>query len=245
MAAATKPPVTERTLRGLKYFHLLGALLERLQMAGTDRAGNWQLGFDDYAALLLLYFFSPTLTSLRGLQQASTLVKVHQRSGVRRTSLGSLSEAAHVFDPTLLREVVAELVGRVCGQPLPPAEAAALQVLIAMNGSLPRALPQIAWAIWQDEQHRAAKIHVAFAVVRKIPVELKVTADNGSERAELRRLVQSGGLYVFDRAYADYGFFQALHDLPCSFIGRVQDNAAYEVQKEQPLAAAARRRCAR
>jgi Transposase DDE domain len=33
--------------------------------------------------------------------------------------------------------------------------------------------------------------------------------------------------------------FQALHDLPCSFLVRVQDNAAYEVQEELPVAAAA------
>jgi hypothetical protein len=31
-----------------------------------------------------------------------------------------------------------------------------------------------------------------------------VTAGNGSERAEWRRLVQPGGFYVVDRGYVDY-----------------------------------------
>src|SRR5262249_3762385 len=95
------------------------------------------------------------------------------------------------------------------------------------------------WARWQDDQHRAAKMHVAFAVLRQGPVDVTVTAGTGSERAEWRRLVQPGGLYVVDRGYADYSLFQELHDLPCSFLCRVQDNAAYEVQEKRPLSLAA------
>jgi hypothetical protein len=51
--------------------------------------------------------------------------------------------------------------------------------------------------------------------------------------------VQPGGFYVVDRGYVDYSLFQDLHDLPCSFLCRVKDNAAYEVQEERALAPAA------
>src|SRR5207244_7990599 len=91
----------------------------------------------------------------------------------------------------------------------------------------------------QDNQDRAAKMHVAFAVLRQGPVDVTVTPGNGSERAEWRRLVQPGGFYVVDRGYVDYNLFQELHDLPCSFLCRVKDNAAYEVQEERPLTPAA------
>src|SRR5262249_40014595 len=123
--------------------------------------------------------------------------------------------------------------------PLPLAEHAALAQLIAVDGSLLPALPRMAWALWQDDQHRAAKMHVAFAVLRQGPVDVTVTAGNGSERAEWRGLVQPGGFYVVDRGYVDYSLFQELHDLPCSFLCRVKDNAAYEVQEERALAPAA------
>ena len=93
--------------------------------------------------------------------------------------------------------------------------------------------------LWQDDQHRAAKMHVAFAVLRQGPVDVTVTAGNGSERAEWRRLVQPGGFYVVDRGYVDYNLFQELHDLPCHFLCRVKDNAAYEVQEERVLTPAA------
>ena len=76
MAAALSPWVTEETLQGFKYFRVLEPLLAHLRTVGTewDRAGNRQLFYDQYASLLLLYFFHPAVTSLRGLQQTTTSV---------------------------------------------------------------------------------------------------------------------------------------------------------------------------
>ena len=78
MAAKRLTPVRDKDLQGLKYFKLLGPLLDRLHDDATtrDRAGNRRLFYDQYACLLLLYFFNPVVKSLRGIQQASTLDKV-------------------------------------------------------------------------------------------------------------------------------------------------------------------------
>ena len=240
MATIPFPASTEEVLQGFKYFRVLGPLFAHLRTVGTerDRAGNRLLFYDQYATLMLLYFFNPTVTSLRGLQQTTTLTKVQERLGVRRTSLGTLSEAAYVFDAGLLHEVLTTL-GAQLRPHMSLADQEALAQLTAVDGSLLPALPRMAWALWQDDQHRAAKMHVAFAVLRHGPVDVTVTAGNASERAEWRRLVQPGGFYVVDRGYADYGLFQDLHDWPCSFICRVQDNAAYEVHEERPVSLAA------
>ena len=64
---------------------------------------------DQYCTLILLWFFSPIVDSLRGLQQASELDKMRKYSGVGRTSLGSLSEGVAVFDPEPLKEIAQEL----------------------------------------------------------------------------------------------------------------------------------------
>ena len=74
---------------GFKYVQLVGTWLQALHDAGTerDRAENRQLFYDQYATLLWLYFFTPTVTSLRGMQQLSELDKVQQRWGVGRTGL--------------------------------------------------------------------------------------------------------------------------------------------------------------
>src|SRR4029079_4504817 len=102
--AATDGLIDARRLQGLKYFGLLGDLFERLRPLGTerDKAGNRELFYDQYALLLLLYYFNPTLTGLRSIQQFTTLEKVQKTLGVRPTALGSLSEAARVFDPRAL-----------------------------------------------------------------------------------------------------------------------------------------------
>ena len=141
MAQARRVDIHDKDLHGLKYFRLVGPLLERLQNDATarDKAGNRQLFFDQYAGLLLLTFFSPIVTSLRALQQASGLAKVQKLLGCQRAALGSLSEASRVFDPALLRQIVGDLAR----QALPLAqgrEAEALRGLTAVDGTLLTAL---------------------------------------------------------------------------------------------------------
>jgi hypothetical protein len=241
MAAQRRAKVTAKDLQGFKYFRLLLPLLERLQHFGTerDRAGNRQFFFDQYTALLLLYFFSPVLTSLRGVQQATGLAKVQKLLGVRRTSLGSLSEATGVFAAEPLRAIVRELADRAL--PLERGrEAQALQGLTAVDGSVLRALPQMAWALWMDDQHRGAKLHLHFEVLKGVPVDATLTPAACSEPDQLRAMLQPGRLYVTDRGYADYQLFRDILDAGSSFVARVKDSAAFTVAQERPLSQVAR-----
>src|SRR5229473_5996124 len=115
MPAKLPETLNATSLRGWKYFHALIPLLARLHDAGCDRdkASNRKLHFDHYCALILLALFNPLTRSLRGLVQASDLQKVQAELGVKRTSLGSLSEAARVFDPDLLLPIITELAGEL------------------------------------------------------------------------------------------------------------------------------------
>jgi DDE family transposase len=240
MAAASRPVVQERDLQGFKYFQILQPLLGRLHGDATqrDRAGNRQLHFDQYASLILLYFFNATLTSLRGIQQASALAKVQKLLGCSRTSFGSLSEASRVFDPQLLRDILGELADQavplVHGQ-----EADALRGLTAVDGTLLPALTKMAWALWVDDHHRAAKLHLQFDVLKGVPCDGTVTPAVCSEPAQLQARLQADRLYVIDRGYVSYPLFRAILDARSSFIGRVKDNTAFTVAEERPLTAAA------
>jgi Transposase DDE domain len=241
MARPHRAKIRAAELRGFKYFQVLGPLLDRLHGVATqrDKAGNRQLHFDEYACLLLLYFFNPIVSSLRGIQQASTLDKVQKLLGCQRSSVGSLSEASRVFDAECLRPLLGELAEQafplVRGR-----EAEALRNLTAVDGSLLPALPKMVWALWMDDQHRAAKMHVHFDVLRGVPVETTVTPANSSETAQLRATLQPGRLYVIDRGYADYQLFQDIIDADSSFVGRLRDNAAWEVVEERPVSAEAK-----
>ena len=240
MAAPRQPPVRECDLRGFKYLRKLPPLLERLHAVGTgrDKAANRQLFFDQYTALLLLYFFNPILTSLRGLQQATKLAKVQKLLGVRRTSLGSLSEATGVFAATHLQRIVQELATEAT--PLYQGrEAEALQGLTAVDGSILPALPHMAWALWMDDHHRAAKLHLQFDVLKGVPVDATITPGASSEPDQLRAMLQAGRLYVIDRGYAGYQLYRDILDAGSSFVGRVKDNTVFTVAEERPLTAAA------
>lgn len=241
MSRKPSPPVAAKDLQGFKHFALVVPLLARLHDAGTanDKAGNRRLFFDQYAALLLLYFFNPILTSLNGLRQATELDKVRKVLGCPRVSQGSLSEAQHVFEPALLEGIIAELAQRVAPV-TPPQEWAALKDLVAVDGSLLPACSRMAWALWLDERHRAAKMHVHFEVLRGIPLRVTLTAGNGSETAQLRRTLEAGRLYVIDRGYAEYQLFQDILDAGSSLIGRLRDNAVWQVVEERPLTARGR-----
>src|SRR5579862_1361452 len=180
-------------LQGQRLLKPIQHLFERLHDAGTarDRAGNRQLFFDQYFSLLLLYFFSPTLKSLRSLQQATGWDKTRQALGIRRTSLGSLSEATGVFDAALLRPILRELAERAV--PLSTGrEAEALRGLTAVDGSVFAALPRMAWALWQDTQHRGVKLHLHFDVLKGVPRQATLTPAASSETAQLAATLEPG-----------------------------------------------------
>jgi hypothetical protein len=245
MAHKKRHEIQEDEVVGFKYFKKVTRLLERLHEAGCqrDRAHNRDLHMDQYMALLLLFLFNPICVSLRALQQASTLKKVQRVLGVPRSSLGSLSEAAGVFDPALLEGLIGELVAEL----KPMAHDARLDdvrgLLTLVDGTYLTALPALArWALWQEGKRdkRAAKAHVQFEVLKGVPVAATITNAHASETDVLAARLQAGRLYVLDRGYAEYAFLQAILDAGSSFVCRVDDNAVIEVAEEQPLSAEAR-----
>lgn len=238
MARDRQTDLQAKDLQGFSYLDQLQPMLRRLHDNGVDKSSNRELFFDQYVALLLLYFFNPIFTSLNGLQQATRLAKVQQLIGGGPFSLGALSAAQHAFDPALLEGLFAELVERIA-PPDPPKEWEGLKNLVAVDGSLLPGLPRMTWALWQDQRHRAAKMHVQFEVLRGIPICVDVTPGNGSETKAMRRRLESGLLYVTDRGYADYQLFQDVIDARSSLIGRIRENAVWQLEKERPVSARA------
>jgi hypothetical protein len=188
--------------------------------------------------LLLLYFFNPVLTSRNALLQASRLAKVQAFCGGRPVSAGSFSQAQHLFETGLLQGLVTELAQRVPDAKV-PADWDCLKKLTAVDGSLLPALPRMVWALWLDDGHKAAKMHVHFEVLRGIPVQATVTTGNDSEKQQLRQTLEAGRLYVIDRGYAEYQLFQDIVAVGSQFVGRIRDNAVWEVVEERAVSAAA------
>ena len=236
-----RPGLREQDIQGIKYFKLIGKLLASLHE--HKDCPNRKLHYDQLAALVMLHFFNPVITSLRGIAQASGLRNVKKKLGLGRASLGSLSESSRVFDASLLRGVAEELAAQVAAVDAPerPRALAKDLAVVAVDGTLLDALPRMAWALWLDEEHRAAKLHLEFDILRSAPRAMAVTDANASEKQALRRALEPGKLYVLDAGYAKYRLFEEIRQAGSSFVARLRENAVYETLEERELTEADRR----
>lgn len=247
VARAKAKPVRERDIVGLKYFDMLAPLLERLHEDGCarDKANQRAHHFDQHCMLILLYLFNPTVSSLRAIQQASELKRVQKKLGCARASLGTLSEAAGVFDAERLKEIIAELgeqtqpVGRHQG--LRQID----QSITLVDGSLVSALPSIMQASLLKSTTGSGLVkwclHTHFEVDRYIPTRIDVRPDGGGEddeRAVMERTIESDHLYVMDRGYAKFALFNRIVRANSSYVCRLRDNSAYAVAETRELTAA-------
>ena len=163
----------------------------------------------------MLYLFNPVVASLRGIQQASELGKVQKKLGCQRAALGSLSEAATVFDAERLKEIIAEL-----GAELKP----------------------LARDAWRKQNKGSGlvkwRLHTHFEVDRYVPTRIDVTPDDGGEhdeRAVLEWTIERDRLYVMDRGYAKFALFNKIVKANSSYVCRLRDNSAYEVVESREL----------
>jgi hypothetical protein len=245
VSSTKRRKITEKDVVGLKYFSKLTPLLTRLHQCGCvrDKAGNRTLHFDQYCSLVLLFLFNPIVQSLRSIQQASELKKVQKKLGCARASLGSLSESVHVFDPSLLEGIIAEL-----GQQLQPLTADpklkdVRQIVTLVDGTLLKALPRITEAMWLSTRtgtaHHAWRLHTHFDLDKHVPTQMELTDGRNSgvsdEKTVLRKHLEADHCYVMDRWYAQFTLFNDIHRAGSSYVCRVRDNSVYEVAEQRPL----------
>ena len=182
-------------LVGWKCLKGVGKLLAHLRE--HHDCPNRKLHYDEYAALLLFYFFNATVTSLRDIKRLTEFKRFRRKLGVKCTSLGSLSDASQVFDPgtvrtalenltfvpELLHGIFKDLAGKAAATDAPrrPKGFPADLDLIARDGTVFEALPRMVWALWLPKEPRR----------RSTPPRLRHTEGNsggrgGHDRADVR-----------------------------------------------------------
>ena len=146
-----------------------------------------------------------------------------------------------VFDPELLRQVFLDLSAEI---PVSWGDARLRHLADKLNlvdGTLLTALPRMHWALWINEQNRAAKLHLKFSVLRQAACDALITTGNSCERKALREFVKKGETVVGDRYYGlEYGFFGELRKLGASFVMRIRNEPLMEIMEELPLTEADR-----
>lgn len=240
MARKRKPPIRPEDIEGFKYLRSFEDLLKPL--ADLPVHGNRRFRMDHWVSLLLLHFFNPILDSMRALQEATDFQNVQDVVGVKHTSLGSMSDSASkVFAPTYL-EPILHKVGQMVGKLPKDKRLKNLPgVPMPVDGSFLRCLPKMVWATFRRKSDkRGVRLHLHYDIERGIPSAAEITKALGSEKKSLRKLLQSGRLYITDRGYIDYGLYQAIHDAKSFFVSRLKANSTYEVVEDRPLSKADR-----
>ena len=228
-----KTPIDENTLRGFKYFKPLWPLLKKVTTEESHPPRR--LHYDQYLCLILFYFFNPILTGVRSIQIASQLEKVQRVLGIQSTSLGSFSEAGEVFDHSLLPPILMQLAQKALPQETEPRLKDLKKMLVAVDGSLLPALPKMVWALWLDQDHKAAKLHLELDLLKGVPTQASVTDANENEKTILRKKLSSGKIYVLDAGYAQYSLLEDILKAQSSFVCRLRDNAVWETLSEKEL----------
>jgi hypothetical protein len=196
---------------------------------------------EDYFSLMLFGMLNPVLDTMRGLCAASHLERVQNEVCNRKVSLGSFSEAQGVFDPELLKGVFLDLVGENQTSWGDARLSHLADKLKLVDGTLLPALPRMHWALWLNDQNRAAKLHLKFSVLRQGACDALITAGNSCERKALRHFVKKGEIIVADRYYGlEYGFFGELKQIGASHVIRIRNNPRMEVVEELTLTEADR-----
>jgi hypothetical protein len=196
---------------------------------------------DQYCMLMLLQMLNPAIDSMRGLLQASGLKKVQKAFGCSRTSLGSFSESANVFDPQLLEEVITAL-GEKLASNVPDKRLNQVRYTLELvDGTLLRGLPNLIQSA--DPSNQGWRLHLHFDMSKRVPVraELGDYAGKGTgETSILQAAVAPGRTYVMDRGYVKYEMFNRIVEVGSDYVCRFLDNVTLDVKAKLPLSAADR-----
>ena len=238
------------SLRGSRVFH---EKLTCLRACAHSSGGwHWQLACQCLrSALVASNQWHPALRSIRrphpavllqphrhqsaGQSTNQSTEKVQRLFGCHRAALGSLSEAARVFDAELLPGVIGELVETP--QPLhgAPAFGDIQGVLTLLDGTLPPALPKLVETFWLDDRNKAFKPHTHFELLKGVPVRMDPTDGNASERDVLESTSHPGRVCVMDRGYVKFSMFRKIVGIGSSFVCCFRDNSAFQVLEGRPL----------
>ena len=238
-----EPKVDCTQFEGLKYLkpiqHGLARLHERYDHF------NRSLHYDEYLTLLLLAYYNPAITSLRGMVKFSDTPLAQRNLGLQHTSLGSLSEASRIFDQDLARNLFLDLVKDVSALDAPRRPAGlpdALNVLAA-DASLWKLLPRMCRELYAGPLTRAPKGHFKghflFSVFDSAPVGVEFTSGTTDERHVLPRQLQAGALYLLDRGYQSFTLFDQILRAGSSFVVRLKSDCKFREVQQRPVSAEA------
>ncbi|MCC5839867.1 MAG: IS4 family transposase [Opitutales bacterium] len=247
-------PFAAGQLRGLRLLETFRKLLHkqlesrrREQIHPSEDDPRRTLFASNYFSALLLVFYNPVLKSARAIIAASkdsATVRKALGSDVP-LSLGSFSEAQHLFDANLLRGLIRSLRGRLRAPGQTGTDARLVDFvkrMIAVDSSFFAALDRISWAVYRRQTAtKRVRLHLLFNVLDGTIEDAAITPGACCERKVLAPRIEPGRLYCGDRYYGlDYSYFTLVRNGQADALMRVRDQPEHTVLEEHALSDEAR-----
>jgi hypothetical protein len=212
--------------------------------------GNRSLHADHLLVAHLVAFMSPSLQSLRHIEQVFDHPAACRRFGLPRVPKSTLSDAQTLFDPALLDPIIADLRQRIPTIEHDERLDELLNTLTAVDGTFFAMAPRVTWALYnkpntpqrsrQKSRRGNVRVDMHFNVLTGVPEQGVVTGGRTPEYRTLENHLESGRFYVLDRAYHCYGTLAAIIAAGSDFLVRLRGDMQFEAIEEHPLSAADR-----
>lgn len=216
-------------------------LLEALPRAFVDRmstrlqADRYDKSFKPYDHLLaLLYGQISGVRSLRELETAFNAQAAHHyHLGTKPIRRSTLSDANHRRNPALFKSVMEYLMGRVHRK-----QRQELAELTYLLDSTPIQLTGrgFDWTeVGATYRNQGLKVHLMLEQHQHNPVYLNITSPNVNDIVDAHQIcLEAGAVYVFDKGYCDYDWWDQITEAKATFVTRLKRNAAVDVVKSSP-----------
>ena len=222
-----RPQVRGEELFGGKYVRLLQDHLARLRAAYPHP--NRTLFYDDVAIAYLLAFFTPSIRSLRTLDDFSQTEQMREHLLTDRLPRSTLSDANAVFDPTLLEPIIEDLRARLPHlRQMDPKLAELTDRVRVVDASLFTVAADVAWALHarrRDGQPRdTIRLNLQWAAGAGVPEGITVSGKGLSEPQALMQTIEPGLIYVLDRGYVCFELLDRIVHTCSDFVLRLRSN---------------------
>jgi putative transposase len=233
---------TQKGELGVRYQHtVLGGLLKVLPrrrfaaIVERHKGDRYIKGFSSWDHLVTLIAAQlggwSSLRETQAVWNAEAAHHYHLGGGPIRRS--TLSDANRRRPSAIFAEAFA-VISELAGQALPRRGGEVLRLIDAT----PIPLTSLhKWAEWNGRT-RGLKTHVVYDPHADRPVHLEITAATVNDVVVGRRQpIEPGAVYVFDKAYADYLWWNRLHEAGCCFVTRPKSNVPLRLLRERAVGA--------
>jgi hypothetical protein len=209
---------------GRKYVRMLSSYARQLRDEDTAEShGNRELYLNDVFIVFLISFFTPSIRSLRTIEDFSQTTQAQAHISIRRICKSTLSDFNKLADPKRLEPILHVLrhevekrqnkSGNVSNDELP---AELLEHLVAVDGTFVPAVSEVTWAIKNcnnhGEQRRRARLDAHVNVGSFVPEAIVVPEPGESEADSAISAISDGRIYLYDRGYMSFALLRAHYE---------------------------------